>query len=179
MQLPNTNGTEGEVTAWRDGAWVVVRLDRPRLPARCMRTNRALFEPEMHSRRLGWSGTQVPLAGWVNLVLQLATMRYITVNFGVAETELARRRWMMVLAVGGLALGGALFGYGLSLGFPGRLEWLGPGAVVCIFALTLLANEWTIVDVKHMDAEHAWLTGAKEPFLQTLPPFNNRRRLPS
>lgn len=176
MQQPNTIGPDGAVTAWRDGTWVVVRLDRPRLPARCLRTNRALFDQELRSRRLGWSNTRVPLAGWVNLVLQLATMRYLTVQFGVAETELARRRWMMVLAWGGLALGGALFGYGLSLGFPARLEWLGPGAVVCLFALTVLANEWTIVDVKHMDAEYAWLTGAKEPFLGTLPTFDARNR---
>lgn len=159
--------------AWKDGNLFVLSRHMPEAPDRCILTNEPVFGPSKITRQLSW-GDNGP-ASWVPVKLQLlfalANMQHTLVTFGLSGRFRLIRWIAMGLALTAIVLGAYLFFKGLGKGIPPPMSYVGTGAALCIVAITILVNTYSVIDIVRMNEDFVWLRGAKKPFLDSLPLF--------
>ncbi len=161
--------------AWQDGSLFVLSRHMPESPDRCIVTNESVFGPSKITRQLSWGSNGT--ASWVPVKLQLlfalANMQYLSVTFGLSGRVRFVRWLAMAFAITCVALGGYLFLEGLDKGIPPPMNYVGTGAALIIIAITILVNTYSVIDIVRMNEDYVWLRGAKKPFLDSLPIFQN------
>ncbi len=159
--------------AWKDGNFFVLSRHMPEAPDRCILTNETVFGSSKITKQLSW-GNNGP-ASWVPVKLQLlfalANMQHVLVTFGLSGRVRTIRWIAMGLALTCIVLGAYLFVMGLGKGIPPPMSYVGTGAVLCILAMTIFVNSYSVIDVVRMNDDFIWLRGARKPFLDSLPIF--------
>jgi hypothetical protein len=160
--------------AWRDGVFLVLPRGSPVAPNRCILTNQAVHEEAKTSRHLSW-GDEGPIK-WlpqkIRILLALSNMKYFTVTFGLSADAKVRRLYGLVVAAVSFTFGFYLFEQGFRVdGAPVSIGVVGGGAVMIVVSLVLFANSYYTFDIAAVSAHYIWLRGAKQPFLDSLPPL--------
>lgn len=163
------------ISAWRDGAYLVLRRANPEAPSRCIITNRPVFENRQLCRRLSW-GSKGPGGCWVPMLFKISfaliDMGSVTVRFGLDGAHHFIRYALMGLCVGLITTGAILFIGGIQREIvPPPMLPMGGGAALIVIAITVLVNTYSIISIVLMDDDFVWIRGPKEPFLGSLPVF--------
>ncbi len=171
---PSTVGSA--VGAWRDGKRIVVRLDCPRLPARCVKTNTMVAANEFVTKKLYWVHPLVYLSILISilitLILALALRKKLILGIPLSAEGRAQIRTNAILAVAGFLAGVALIVWPIAAGAD-RLLWLMPFGFAAVIAALIFGNfKATALRVTRMRDGKAWIAGANPEFLASLPRFN-------
>lgn len=172
MKEPATSG--GMVSqASRDGEFLVLPIDRPVGPGRCIFSNQQISERTKIRRRLscGSQGDGDFLPMWLKVLFAAKNMRFVTVELGVSGKEQAKRRLLMVASLGLALFGLYLLVSGIAKGeIPPPMITTGGGAALFIVSAVIFSNAFSFVYIVKMNDRFVWLRGAGKPFLNSLPP---------
>ncbi len=170
---PATIGTATAV--WRDGKRIVVPIDNPRLPGRCVKTNAMVAANQYTTKKLYWVHPAVYLSILVSLlitiILCLALRKKLTLEIPLSAAGRAKIRTNAVLAVVGFLVGVALIIWPIAAGAEG-LFWLMAVGLVTVLASLIFGNiKATALRVTRLRDGKAWIAGAGPEFLASLPPY--------
>jgi hypothetical protein len=170
---PPTTALDGAPRGGGEGAWNQLgRLVTSRevaLPDRCVKCNRPTQGRPL-KRAMYWHSPWLYLLAvsiWIYLIVSLIVRKKATITFGLCAEHGARRRsgvWMAwgvvaVTVIGAIALAETdQGGWAVLLGFVGLI------ALVVIARLKL-----AVLRPARIDESYAYILGAGEPFLASLP----------
>jgi hypothetical protein len=164
----------GETNARRDGKKVVVPVANARLPGRCMKTNQPVTAAEQKVKTLYWATPWIWLAFFISLLVVL--ILYLVL----------RKKVVLALPISAGAdrrasvhnfSGATLLIVGLFVMIYGFINLDTVGVAVAIGALMMLGGLiWSAVKgraiyISRIHNGEAWLSGAGEEFLASLPPY--------
>ncbi|MDP0501389.1 MAG: DUF4339 domain-containing protein [Verrucomicrobiota bacterium JB022] len=176
---PPTPATPEE-TFWRDDKYLVVRRDFTELPPRCIRTNAELPREAMRTKTFYYTSPWVLLTFFLSIIVliivALATRKAVKLSLGLCSAERKKRRlWLLGAWIGFFACA-SLFVYGIATedaspaGAWAILVSM-PAALVCLGIASRFSAD---LHVRKVRGDYAWLTGAGEPFLASLPDAGSR-----
>jgi hypothetical protein len=161
---PPSFGTSG---VWRDRATLVMTKDA-QLPDRCVKCN--VPTTGRLRRRLSWHHPAIYLiilvALLIYLIVAMVTRKSATVELGLCEEHLAKRRRNIMISWGLSLLGLA----GLILGAvieDGTVAFLGFLALVAGIIFAIVAVR--LVTPAKIDDKYVWLRGVNQDYLNELP----------
>lgn|SRR5574341_2405187 len=155
---------------WRDGATLVMDKNAS-LPDRCVKCNAPANGLRVR-KKLSWHHPFLYLlifgAALVYVILAMALSKRAIVEFGICQNHKRRRRILLNIGFGLLAIGLMLpfvgFGYDYpEIGVLGILLFL-----VAVFWLVIAAR---VVSLKKIDDRYVWLTGVNRDFLAQFAPL--------
>jgi hypothetical protein len=154
---------------WRDGKTLVM-MKEAFLPDRCVKCNRAANGYRLR-RRLSWHHPALYIlifgAALFYVLLALALSKRATVEFGLCEDHVRRRRNLLLI-------GWVMFFLGLLIpvvAFTYEYVLIGVlGIFLFLAAVIWLAIAYKVANVKRIDDRYVWLTGINEQFLLQFPP---------
>lgn len=165
------------MSARRDGKRIVVPISDPRLPARCVKTNRMVSASEIRSKKLYWVHPAVYLAILLNLiillVLTLDLRKKLLIDIPLSTEARGRIRTNAAIAAAGVLAGIALVVAAIIESDTGQIAWMLPaGLALIVGALIFASRKATALRVSRMRGGNAWLAGASPAFLESLPPYS-------
>ncbi|MCO6456561.1 MAG: hypothetical protein J5I93_14785 [Pirellulaceae bacterium] len=161
---------------WRDGRLLVMHR-QAELPDRCVKSNEPAHGRRL-KRNLSWHHPAVYLALLANILIYaiLATVlgKRATIQIGLTQQWIVRRRWRMLIAWLLVLLCSGLFVAGIMLSDSLRENAVWPivlGGVGVIAAAVYGVIACRLVHPKKMSDEYIWLQGVHPDFLAALPPW--------
>lgn len=171
---PTTVGSA--ISAWRDGNRIVVPIDNPRLPARCVKTNAMVAANDFVTKKLYWEQPLVYLSILISilitLILVLALRKKLVLEIPLSAEGRAKIRTNAVLSIVGFLAGVALIIWPIAASNDALLWLIAVGVVAVIGSLVFGSRKATALRVTRMRDGKAWVAGASPEFLASLPPFN-------
>jgi len=162
----------GTATAWRDKKLLVVSLENPELPLRCVRTGVELSDGDMLKKKLTYTPPLIYLSILISIlitiVLSLIFSKRIPLAIGLSPERRQFRAKMLWIFSGVLVAGIGAIVAAAVLDQPG---WIILGVFGILASLIGLSRLSSILYVRKMDKEHAWIGGAGSAFLDTLPEY--------
>lgn len=158
--------------ASRDGEFLVLPIDQPIGPDRCIFSNQQIFERARISRRLAWGSEEGSdfLPMWLRIVFAAKNMKSVTVELGVSGREQTKRRLFMAMSFLAALLGLHFFIEGIGKGeVPPPMHYVGGGAALLVVSMVIFSKAYTLVHIVKMDGRFVWLRGVGKPFLNSLP----------
>lgn len=165
---------EGLSNARAHGKHVVVPVDSPRLPLRCVKTNASVAPADAKSKTLYWYPPLLALTILLNvlifLILYLIFRKRVQVDIPLspAGRRLVRKHaaiaWTIVIAGGALLVTGIIE--------PSLAALLLVGMLVLVGGLIYGAIKANALRVAKLRNGEAWLVGASREFLDSLPRYS-------
>ena len=157
---------------WRDGSKLVMSRDAE-LPPRCVKCN--VPTHFRLKRRLSWHHPLLYILLFVALLIYLIVAMVVrknaTVEIGLCDEHLKKRRRDLRIAIGLLVAG--LAGLALAIGFSdGTYLLLGFLGLIAALIYGIVAVR--IVAPSKIDDQFVWLTGVNKTYLSELPPWPGR-----
>jgi hypothetical protein len=154
---------------WRAGK-ILVMTKEAFLPDRCVKCNGPANGYRLR-KRLSWHEpilyAVLVFAMLLYLILVLALSKRATVEFGLCQDHVRRRRSFLLA-------GWALFSLGLLIPVVAfTYEYVGVGLLgilLILAAIVWLVIAYKVANVRRIDDRYVWLTGINEQFLSQFPP---------
>jgi hypothetical protein len=158
------------IGVWRDGK-TLVTITRAVLPARCVKCNEAVAEPQIN-RKLRWHNPALALL----IFLPLGILIYVVVAICVRKSgyiqlslcPIHRRRRRNNIIIGWLAAASGVGLIALAIGQQTGIPAIA-GSILLVAAAVWAILACGILSPKRIDNQFMWLRGAGKPFLETLP----------
>jgi hypothetical protein len=169
-------GGSGGHGVWRENGQAVMAREGAELPDRCVICN-APTEYKLRKTFL-WHPPgyyALILAGWLfYLIAILFVRKSATVELGLCEQHLTRRKNGLIITWAGLAIGLVVLIAGLSATSPALILF---GVVVLLVCLAVGGSMARVASAARIDDSYLWLK-AGEPFVSSLPRSPDEEPLP-
>jgi hypothetical protein len=154
---------------WRDGKTLVMMKDAF-LPDRCVKCN-GLAHGYRLRRRLSWHEpilyALIVIAVLLYVIVAMALSKRATVEFGLCQDHVRRRRNVLLSGLALLFLGLII----PVVAFTYEYVLIGLlGIFLFLAAIVWLAITHKVANVQRIDDRYVWLTGINEQFLFQFPP---------
>ena len=154
---------------WSKGSTLVMDKNAS-LPDRCVKCN-APAQGLRIKRKLSWHHPLLYIlicgAALFYVILAMAFSKRATIDFGICENHKRRRRKLLNIGFGLLAVGLVVPAVGFSFDYPE--VWL-LGLLVFLAAIFWLVIANKLVNVKRIDDRYVWLSGISKEFVAHFPP---------
>lgn len=161
-----------EAGIWQEGKKLVMHK-QAQLPDRCVKCNAPTHEVYI-LRKLSWMHqgwfalVLLGLLGWIIFaILSLTIRKKATVNIGICEQHLSKRKTMITIGWAVAILGVLTF----IMAIAGEAVWaLFLGIVMFLTGVIIAGMATAIVAVAKMDDNYIWLTRVNQDYLANFPP---------
>jgi len=167
----------GQTNARADGKRVVVPVQNPLLPLRCVKTNQPVTAENVKRKKLYWCPPLILLTILLNIliliILYLIFRKMVQIDIPLSPDGKKIVRRNSFIAWGALVAGVALLILPPSLGMTGNgaLVSVLTGIALVLFGLIYAVLTSSILRVVKIQNGEAWLSGAGREFVASLQPY--------